>query len=214
MTVLGPRGALVGALLLPMTSGCVSLRAEPELPVLAELPAFTLAGHDGRPVTLEGLRGRPWVADFIFTRCGGVCPVLTAQMARLERRAPRGAAFVSFTVDPDHDTPEVLARYARQHAAGDRWVFVTGPKAALHELSTEGFKLAAFEVPPGEQGGGDGPFLHSGKLVLVDGRGCVRGYYDSEDGEDLEALAADLARVVRENPSSGRGGVPSGREGS
>lgn len=147
-------------------------------------------------MSLESLRGKIWVADFIFTRCGGACPAMTARMARLRREVPDGIVFVSFTVDPAHDTPEVLSSYAANFKADDRWLFVTGPQKDLYGLSTNGFKLAAMEVPPEEQKeGGDGPFLHSPKFVLVDGSGQIRGYYDSTDEDEMKTLAGDVTRL-------------------
>jgi len=170
------------------------LHRAPALPVFGALPDFVLAGHDGQPVSLTELRGRPFVADFIFTRCAGVCPAMTARLAQLQKRLPPGVAIVSFSVDPEHDTPEVLARYARGFGAGPKWRFATGNREALHRLATEGFKLAAMEIPKDQQQAGtDGPFLHSSKFVLVDGVGQIRGYYDSEDTQALERLVGDAA---------------------
>jgi protein SCO1/2 len=168
----------------------------PPLPHLATLPSFALVERSGRPVTLESLRGRVWVADFIFTSCAGVCPAMTARMARLRREVDRDTLLVSFTVDPVRDTPAVLTRYASAVGAGQDWLFVTGAQKALYDLSVGGFKLAAMEVPAGEQApGSDGPFLHSSKFVLVDATGTVRGYYDSDDEAEMAALAKDVARV-------------------
>jgi cytochrome oxidase Cu insertion factor (SCO1/SenC/PrrC family) len=163
------------------------------------LPPFSLQERSGRPVTLESLRGRIWIADFIFTRCGGACPQMTARMARLRREMPGDVVFVSFTVDPAHDTPEVLSSYAANFKAGEGWLFVTGSQKDLYALSTNGFKLAAMEVPPEEQTeGGDGPFLHSPKFVLVDGSGQIRGYYDSTDEDEMKGLVDDVARLQAE----------------
>jgi uncharacterized membrane protein YozB (DUF420 family) len=168
-------------------------------PVLSEpLPDFTLTSHAGRQVTRADLAGRPWVADFIFTRCAGICPVMTAQMAHLRQRLPEDVRLVSFTVDPGHDTSEVLAEYARPFQPGERWLFLTGPQADLYRLSVEGFKLEAMEVPPEQQqAGGDGPFLHSSRFVLVDGAARVVGYYDSAEPEALDRLALDAQRLQR-----------------
>lgn len=143
------------------------------------------------------------MADFIFTRCGGACPAMTARMARLRRELPDEVVFVSFTVDPANDTPEVLARYAANFKADVRWRFLTGPQRDLYALSTDGFKLAAMEVPPSQQkaGEGDGPFLHSSKFVLVDREGEIRGYYDSEDEDELKNLRSDVGRLQGERPS-------------
>ena len=170
--------------------------ADVELPRLFAVPEFTLIERSERPATLAALRGRPWIADFIFTRCGGACPAMTARMAALRTRL-RGTpvGFVSFTVDPRNDTPEVLMRYAAAAGAGADWWFVTGPVRELHALSTAGFKLAAMENAPGAETA-DGPFLHSSKFVLVDGQGSIRGYYDSEDETAVRALEADARRLA------------------
>jgi protein SCO1/2 len=117
-------------------------------------------------------------------------------MAGLRTRlAGTPVRFVSFSVDPGTDTPEVLARYAEGAGAGADWWFVTGSMRDLHALSTEGFKLAAMENAPGEETA-DGPFLHSSKFVLVDAEAAIRGYYDSEDPAALKAIEADARRLV------------------
>jgi protein SCO1/2 len=188
----------LAALLLAV--GCAA--PTPPLPRLGTLPAFQLVERSGRPLTSASLRGKVWVADFIFTTCGGACPAMTARMARLRREVPDEVVFVSFTVDPAHDTPEALSRYAASFKADDRWLFVTGPQKELYGLSTEGFKLAAMEVPPEEQkDGGDGPFLHSSKFVLVDRAGQIRGYYDSTDEDEVKSLVADLTLLQAERSS-------------
>jgi protein SCO1 len=202
---------LAGTLLVAAAAAAaVGVRARgraPAPPRLGALPAFQLTERSGRPLSLADLRGRPWVADFIFTQCGGACPAMTARMARLRREVPDDVPFVSFTVDPAHDTPEVLSRYAATYRAGESWRFVTGGQKDLYELSVGGFKLAAMEVPAGEQpptndrgrwmraAGGDGPFLHSSKFVLVDAEGVIRGYYDSADEQAMRTLVADAAAL-------------------
>jgi protein SCO1 len=187
--------ALVAAGVVAVLGGRV-LGHAPEPPRFGALPDFRLTERSGRPLSLADLRGRPWVADFIFTQCGGACPAMTARMARLRRDLSKDVASVSFTVDPAHDTPEVLARYAAAFRADEGWHFLTGPQKDLYDLSVGGFKLAAMEVPAAEQGaGGDGPFLHSSKFVLVDGEGVIRGYYDSTDEPALRALLADVDAI-------------------
>lgn len=186
--------ALAVAAALAAVAGLARARAREPLPVLGQLPPFTLVERSRRPVSGEELRGRPWVAAFIFTRCGGACPAMTARMARLRRELPGEVALVSFTVDPAHDTPEVLDRYARAAGAGGDWLFLTGEREQLYRLAREGFKLGVEEVPPEQQDAwGDGPFLHSSHFVLVDRRGRVRGYYDSTEAAALESLRRDLA---------------------
>jgi protein SCO1 len=201
------RTALLGLWLLLALSGLVGAAAAvrsrwpgpARLPVLASLPSYALVDSQGQALVPARLAGRPYLADFIFTRCAGVCPGMTARMARLRPQLPTEVRFVSFTVDPAHDTPERLRAYARAHGAGEEWIFATGSREALHGLATAGFKLAAYEVPPAEQqAGGDGPFLHSSKFVLVDGEGRVRGYYDSADEEALGTLRRDARALVEE----------------
>jgi protein SCO1 len=164
-------------------------------PVLSIVPAFSLVERSGRSVTRDDLSGRTWVAGFVFTRCGGICPLMTARMKEVGASAP-GVTLVSFTVDPEHDTPEVLRRYAERNGIGQGWLLLTGDESRLHALARDGFHLAAAAVPAEEQQqGGDGPFLHSSRLVLVDAQARIRGYYDSGDAEALAALRRDLAAL-------------------
>jgi protein SCO1 len=195
-----PSAALTARLAIPaalLTAlACGSGTATRDLPRLFTVPEFTLVERSGGPATLAALRGRPWIADFIFTRCAGICPAMTARMAALRTRlAGAPVRFVSFSVDPANDTPEVLARYAAAAGADADWWFVTGPMRDLHALSTGGFKLAAMENAPGAATA-DGPFLHSSKFVLVDAEGAIRGYYDSEDAAALRALEVDARRLA------------------
>jgi len=190
-------GAVLAVVLLAAIAGLLWRgRAAADLPRHFALPGFALVERSGRPATLDALRGRPWIADFIFTRCAGVCPAMTARMSALAKRLEGvPVRFVSFTVDPVFDTPEVLAGYAAAAGASPDWWFVTGPVADLHQLATGGFKLAAMEAEPG-QAFDDGPFLHSSKFVLVDAAGLIRGYYDSTDEQALAALEADARRLA------------------
>lgn len=167
-------------------------------PVMGRLPPFALVEAGGRRVTDADLRGRPWVANFIFTRCAGACPAMTTRLATLRADAPADVRLVSITVDPAHDTPEVLGRYARRAGAGPDWLFLTGSRDDLYRLAIDGFKLGVQEVALEDQSGGDGPFVHSSHFVLVDGAGRVRGYYDSTEAAALARLRKDLAAVASE----------------
>jgi protein SCO1/2 len=197
--------ALVGAAL--VAAGAVALLsgrvwAACRTAAQERAPDFRLTERSGRPLSLADLRGVPGGGLHLHP-VRGACPAMTARMARLRRDLSTDVAFVSFTVDPAHDTPVVLARYAAAFHADESWHFLTGAQKDLYDLSVGGFKLAAMEVPPAEQrptddrgrwmqaAGGDGPFLHSSKFVLVDAEGVVRGYYDSTDEQALRALVAD-----------------------
>lgn len=165
------------------------------LPVLGRVPPFELTGRDGRPVTLADLAGRPFVIDFVFTRCVSSCPLMTAAMSRVGRGLEEGRDFrrVSVSVDPTYDTPAVLARYAEEHRAPASWWFLTGDPQRILALMGDGFHLAV------EPATGDprNPIAHSTRLVLVDGKGRIRGYYQGLDADDLQRLDRDLRHLVR-----------------
>jgi protein SCO1/2 len=160
------------------------------------LPDFSLTAVtvDGTsPLDLRTLRGRAWIADFVYTRCAGPCPMLTANMAALQKRLPKSVGLLSFTVDPDHDSPEVLTLYARTFKADpQRWFFLTGEKTELIRLVRDGFLLPVAEnaaAAPGER------FAHSTKFVLIDADARVRGWYDGEDPASLDKLASDAEKL-------------------
>jgi protein SCO1/2 len=176
-----------------------SLRANlpPPLPVLATLPPFQLTDQDGRPFGSKDLEGHAWVASFIFTRCTTICPAITAKMAQVQKRTGQLApAFhlVSFSVDPAYDTPERLSAYARFHRASPRmWSFLTGPEEAVKEAVVSGLRVSM-----GREAGVEGPqaIFHGSHLVLVDGRGRVRSYYDSADDQAVDRVVRDAGLLV------------------
>ena len=107
------------------------------------IPDFELIERSGRTVTRAELDGQIWVADFIFTNCGGTCPMMTYQMGKLNQALPDNVRLVSFTVDPTRDTPEILSNYAlKNEVEGDRWLFLTGERDAMYQLAQQGFHLA------------------------------------------------------------------------
>ncbi len=167
------------------------LRFEPAPPpTLGAVPAFQLLDQDGRPFGSPDLAGQPYIASFFFTRCRSICPALVHSLqllqARMEREGVEGIRIVTFSVDPDYDTPERLREYSASAGADPRrWVFLTGPRQAMEELLLQGFKVPLGrpeEIAPGLM-----DIAHTGKLVLVDGRGGIRGYY-SADGEGLDEI--------------------------
>jgi len=171
-------------------------RPEPP-PEISALPDFELTNRDGRSVRLADLDGEIWVADFIFTRCGGVCPRMTERMMRLETSVG-GTRLrrVSISVDPTFDTPDVLAAYAEAFRITDTdWLFLTGERDAIYELTVGGFKLAVDDEPPPQSTHPDEPILHSNRFVLVDRRGTIRGYYDPFRPEELQRLLRDANQL-------------------
>jgi len=169
--------------------------------VLATVPDFSLIDQRGADFRSAELRGQIWVANFIFTRCTSMCPILTGEMLDLQARMaadPVGnrVRLVSFSVDPEHDRPAVLADYAASHGADpEHWTFATGERDEIWELSTRGFKLAVGEEPQGA----DDPLFHSDRLVLVDAAGRIRGYYSGMESGGVDALVADLYAVAGED---------------
>lgn len=176
------------------------LRRIPEPPpVLGTLPPWSLVDQDGRSFGSTELRGKVWIASFFFTRCTSICPAVMHAVSRLDaalrERGVDGIALVSFTVDPEHDAPLILREYAREIGADPaRWTLATGDPAAVRSLVVEGFK-----VPVGEGTTEAGVFdiAHTAKLVLVDGEGRIRGYYDTDDLGLDETLHRSL-RVLEE----------------
>ena len=174
-------------------------RPEPP-PVIKDAPDFALIHHDGTTVGRDQLAGEPWIADFIFTRCPAICPRMTSQMAHVAETLGDGSPvrFVSISVDPEHDTPEVLAAFAARHGAGDGWYFLTGDKETIFALSREGFMLGIETSPPEGVATGDDPVIHSNRFVLVDRRGRIRGYYDPFDEAEIARLLGDVRALLRE----------------
>jgi cytochrome oxidase Cu insertion factor (SCO1/SenC/PrrC family) len=161
------------------------------------VPEFSLTERNGKTANLAGLRGKVWIADFIYTTCTDTCPMQSAEMARLQEHwnNRRDIRLVSFSVDPEQDTPQVLTRYAEHFKAdADRWLFLTGNKEQILRLVQEGFRLSA---TPARTGGADEDvILHSPWFVLIDRAAQIRGYYDSRDTEALQRLNKDVVTLL------------------
>lgn len=164
---------------------------------VADVPAFQFTDQQGKPFGLEDLKGKIWVANFVFTRCAGPCPMLSSRMAELNQkigRAGKGVELVTFTVDPAFDTPDVLAAYAKSLGAGpDRWKFLTGDPAAVEALVVQGLLQPLAKEPNGTP-------AHSSRFVLVDRDGRLRGFEDGNDPEVVQKLLMDMGDLIRENP--------------
>jgi len=169
----------------------------PRLPVLGTVPPFELTGQDGTAFGSKDLAGRVWVASFIFTRCETVCPAITRQMARIQGRTRNlEPAFhlVSISVDPEFDDPARLAAYARAHRASPRmWTFLTGPVETVRHTVVRGLRvgMGGDAKRPEEQ-----DISHGTRLVLVDGEGRIRAYYDPDRADVVERVVRDAALLV------------------
>ena len=171
------------------------------LPVLGHVPDFSLIERSGRAVSLADLKGQVWVADFVFTHCAGPCPLLSRRMQSLQEPLADHPAvrLVSFSVDPERDTPEVLADYAKRYGAGERWLFLTGEKEPLYWLIMDGFKLGVDDGSALTAGApGPGTITHSTRFVLVDREARIRAYYDGSSDDIAAQLLPDIQALLRE----------------
>ena len=167
------------------------------LPAYDTVPIFELVNQDAQPFGSAQLAGKIWIADFIFTSCPGPCPIISSRMSELQKPLEKtDVHLVSFSVDPDKDTPEVLRAYAEKlHAQPKRWDFLTGSRDGIHALTRDGFKLA---VSDGAEE--TGMPVHSTRVVLVDRHGTIRGYYDALAPDAVTKLLADANHLFREQP--------------
>jgi len=180
-----------GAVLILICLAAAACSRRPALPVYGHIPDFQLISQTGQPFDRKSLDGKIWVADFIFTSCHGPCPRMSAQMRRVQSAVSQlpDVRLVSFSVDPEHDTPSVLAEYAvRYQAQPGRWFFLTGDRKTLDSLDRHAFML----------GNVDGSLEHSTRFVLVDRQGRIRGYYGNDQDDPTAQLIADIRRLARE----------------
>lgn len=176
-------------------------REPPPPPVLRRLPPFELVDQNHKTFSLSDLQDQVWVANFIFTRCGSICPILTSRMAGLQERYETYGVdeikLLSISVDPEYDTPDVLTDYAELHGADpERWTFLTGDLESVRALVIEGFAAGMGERAENEIGMVD--ISHSGKFVIVDPQGGIRGYYDT-DPEGLDEVYYRSRHVLNES---------------
>jgi len=193
------------ALAIPIAPMLVSRRA-PALPELGELPAFALTDQRGRAFGTDQLRGKVWVADFVFTSCADAGPRLTRKMRALQDRLDPHTriGLLQISVDPERDTPDKLRQYSETYGAReDVWRFLTGSPTEVERTVVKGFKIAMAKMPANEPAQSEDELraeaidiLHGDRLVLVDSRAHIRGYYVADDAglsavlRDARALSA------------------------
>jgi len=161
------------------------------------VPNFQLTNQNGQAFGSAQLAGKIWIADFVYTTCPGPCPMISSRMSELQKPLEKtDVHLVSFSVDPEKDTPAVLRDYAAKlQAESGRWDFLTGSKSTIYKLSHDGFKLAVSDGRA-EQG----LPVHSTRMILVDRRGQIRGYYDATEPDAITKLVADTSHLLREQP--------------
>jgi len=162
-----------------------------ELPVYYDAPQFSLTSQSGQTVTDASLRGSVWVGMVFFTHCPDICPGMMGRLVDLQEAVNTpDVKLVSFTLDPERDTPEQLKQYAdRLGADSARWFLLTGAKEEMF-AAADGLKLAAVPEKDGQ------PITHTGKMLLIDRAGKVRGVYDSDDDDAMRNLAHDALKLA------------------
>lgn len=172
-----------------------------ELRKFSVVPPFSLTERSGREITNRDLDGKIWVADFVYTTCPGPCPLVTANMALLQKAVANDphVQLVTFTVDPQTDTPAVLAKYADKYGADpNRWWFLTGPQKPLYSLIQDGFLQAVKDNRAEQPEPGQFTVTHSTYFALVDADGNVRGFYNGVGPTDNAGLLHDIKRLEKE----------------
>ncbi len=156
---------------------------------------FDLTDQRGINITRDSIKGKIFVADFFFTTCKTICPLMTTQMQRLYQQYENDPSicFVSYTVDPETDTPEILAAYAQQKKAlPSKWYFLTGEKKQIYDLARNSYFVSATK---GDGGADD--FVHTQNFALIDKTLHIRGYYDGTDSAEINKLIGDI-EVLKE----------------
>ncbi len=184
--------------------------SSPELPIYGKIPSFHLVNQNQQAFSSQDLHGKIWVANFIFTSCRTVCPLLTQRMKGIqdvlqkmaEQNPKIPAHLVSFSVDPERDTPEKLLTFAQKFGVDHQWwTFLTGPLDEVTQTVVQGFKISMGKVPIPTPAGKASPsevfeIVHGEKFVLVDEQGQIRGYYDS-DPSSIQRLVNDLKQLIK-----------------
>lgn len=161
---------------------------------LHKVSDFHLTDQTGKTVSLADFKGSVFVADFFFTTCQGICPIMNTQLKRVYEKFKGNTKikFASFTVDPARDTVEAMNRYAQRHGADPaQWHFITGPKPELYQLGR-----ASFAVVATKGNGGTHDFIHSNLFVLVDRDLHIRGYYDGTNAKEVDQLMEDIPLLL------------------
>lgn len=203
------KGLLLPLLLLPLYSSCEQKKAEP-FPIVGleqitpegdtlthRIGAFSFVDQTGQPYSELQVAGKMYVADFFFTRCPDICPMMSKALLQVSEAMKDRSDFriLSHSLDPLFDTPEELTKYKNDLGTTDpNWIFLTTPEEDyVYEIMMDRYLLSG--SPTGAVNGG---IFHSGKLILVDRVGQIRGYYEGTDPEDVKRLIADLPRLYAE----------------
>lgn len=178
----------------------------PTLVKIGEVPNFEFTNQDGELISNSYYTGKVWVVEFFFTTCPTICPKMNANMVKIQDKYYGNLDFglASFSINPKHDTPEILKDYAKAHGATLKtWQFLTGDQEVIYELANAGFTLFA-----GENSEAEGGFEHSGMFALIDKEGNIRSrldefgnpiaFYDGLDPVGVQMIIEDIAILLKE----------------
>jgi protein SCO1 len=160
------------------------------------IPPFSFVDQNGNTITEKTVEGKIYVADFFFTTCPTICPVMKRQMLKVYQRykGTPELMILSHSIDPEHDTPQVLNQYAKDLGAeGNQWLFLTGSKEKIYDIGQNSYMVTSKEDKEAEGG-----FIHSGAFLLIDKDKHVRGMYDGTTEEGTEKLMADIETLLGE----------------
>lgn len=183
-----------------LVSACQTTDSKEAYPQLFETPQFELVDSDGDPFSSSRLQGHAWLANFIFTRCHGPCPLMSQKLSQVQAELRKNGLLdensrirlVSITVDPEYDTPEVLAQYSKQwNADTRRWHFLTGPPEVVSQLVEKGFKTALNRVEAGETL----DIVHGTAFLLVGPDGSVRKILRMDDPDFIKEAVIGLREL-------------------
>ena len=161
------------------------------------IPPFSFVNQNSDTVTEKIIDGKIYITDFFFTTCPTICPVMKRQMLKVYEKfkGNKDVMILSHTIDPEHDTPQVLNAFAKDlGVTGNQWQFLTGSKEKIYEIGLKSYMVVAKEDKSAEGG-----FLHSGAFVLVDKDKHVRGIYDGTTEEGTKRIIADIQTLLDES---------------
>ncbi|MDR6561232.1 MULTISPECIES: SCO family protein [unclassified Arcicella] len=176
---------------------------QPEMDtVFHTIPTWQLIDENGTAFSSESLKGKIYVADFFFTRCTSICPKMSTQLTRVQDTFSQNdeVNFVSISVDPEHDEPEKLKKYAQEYdAIKGKWHFLTGEKKVIYPLAVKGYFIPVADASEYDKAikSPDETFIHSEKLILVDKEGHIRGFYDGTDKKDVDRLILEMRVLLK-----------------
>ncbi len=159
-----------------------------EIPSLWPSPHFILTSDKNTHFESNKLKGEIWIAGFVFTRCKSYCPIIVSELKKIDKQLDGKINIVLFSVDPEYDTPSILAKFKEDNNLKDNWILLTGSEDNIKEVVINGFKLGI--------GTNNGELFHSAKVALIDEEGIIRGFYQTTSRDEMEKLIKDIKILV------------------